>query len=181
MSTAFRGAPPPSGAQRRPHPVVAPAQGEVVELTILDEQILGTECHWVVTREVPDGRSRSCTKEIGDCPYCGKHRELWLGWLAVYGHGLKRREILRMGLQSAHDLAALGSKHGGLRGLRVEAARVVAGHTSRLHFARSQHPPVHPLPLAHEMDFTLSLVLGGIPPSERRLTPEEMARLEVPS
>lgn len=160
MSEIVRGAALPSGSGPPVYDVIAPAIGELYDLTLLDEYVLGVACHWVIDPVTKKGRSRRCYRDEGDCPHCGIHRNLWLGWLGVINHAKKKREILRMGSESAKALGTALPRGNSPRGKRYEVTRAKSAATSVLLFDLSQHPPQTPLPRPHDLAATICLVLG---------------------
>lgn len=159
MGTAFRGAVPPSGPSVPIYDVIAPQGDERLDVTLLDAQILGIDCHWVIDPATRKGCTRLCYRAEGDCPYCGRERDVWLGCIGVIHHNRRCRAILRMGKESAKALARRSIAHFGLRGQRLIVRKVMTGRTSMMHFEESPIGPPDPVPHAHALDHTLCVVL----------------------
>lgn len=177
MQKPFRGFAPPAEPSPPVYDVVSPGHDDVLDLTILDTQILGTPCHWVPDRETGSGRSVLCLEHEGDCPRCGEYRSVYLGWLACLDNGKRRRVVLRVGPESALALAKFAAPHFGLRGVRVMVRRATGGKTRALSFERHREGAAEPLPQPHGLERTVCMVLGcerlpDMRDDPRDLTPE---------
>lgn len=161
MQVPFRGDAPPSACNMPYYSVIAPQRGETLDLTVLDSEILGVDCHWVIDEQTRQGRSRRCYRDAGRCDLCETHRKLWLGFVSVRDNVRKARCILRLGLESARRLAAFWGPVSGLRGVRVRVRRFTEGDTSQLGFEALDAVPADQLPSACRMEYTLAAVLGG--------------------
>jgi hypothetical protein len=160
VSSLIRG-PLPSGSNGPPVYDVVPEQDESeMDLTILGEYVLSSDCHWVVNEAWPKGRTRSCTKHQGDCEHCRKQRNQWYGWLAAYCHRRRVRVVLRLGKESVANLASTLQPKEKPRGRRYEVKRKTAGGTSALVFRPSDREPMVPLMQAHDPHETACRVLG---------------------
>src|SRR5437868_6774191 len=100
MNHLIRGAQPPPSEGPPVYDIIAPAVGEVLELTMLSEYANGVETHWVKPEKGEKMRCVRCTRNEEECKLCGKSRPVWLGFVAVYDHMKKSRVILRLGKQS---------------------------------------------------------------------------------
>lgn len=160
MNDFIRGAAPPSGAGPPVYDVIAPQAGEMFDLTVLGDFVLGTACHWVIDPATRKGRSHKCYKDEGKCDSCGKHRNLWLGWIAAYEHLRKRKSVLRLGSDSVKHFGTVIGRSGKPRGRRLEVGRAKDGRTSALTFYDAGREPLEPLPPAPDIRPTVCLVLG---------------------
>lgn len=161
MSDIVRGAALPSGTGPPVYDVIAPAIGEVWDLTCLDEYVFGVDCHWVVDPRTKHGRSRRCYKDEGDCAECdAKSRPLWLGWIGCVENARRKRVILRMGAESAKALAAILPRGHRPRGRRYNVRRNSAGATAQLAWELHRLEAETPLPRPHNLAPTICLVLG---------------------
>lgn len=180
MSDIVRGAALPSKAGPPVYDVIAPAIGELYDVTLLDEYVLGVDCHWVIDPTTKKGRSRICWRYQGDCPHCGKDRNLWLGWIGCLDMTRKVRKILRMGADSAKALATALPKGHTPRGKRYDVSRAKSAATSVLLFNLSQSDPPAHIPIPHDMTATLCLVLGCEYIPDYRFSLEEVRARDVP-
>lgn len=178
MTAAYRGAPPPTKLGQPVYGVIAPRPGETADLTILDTQILGVWCHWVIDPVSRKGRSRLCLRHEGECPRCGVDRENWMGFVAAFDNTKKTRVILRVGPTSARRLAAFAVTQVGLVGVRVNVSHVNDGITSSLAFVRHSDPARQPLPEPHGIHATLCMVLDCASIPDTRFDAGEAAQME---
>lgn len=153
--------------------VIAPKPGEVIEVTILDAMILGLDCHWVEDPVTKKGSSKLCFDFEGDCPHHAQ-RKLWLGWLAVLDHTARQRAVLRLGRDSALNLAKRAEPFSGLRGLRLNCLRKTQGATGSLFYEDVAALPQVPLPAAHAIEPTICLVLGCQRLPDFRVTEDDL-------
>lgn len=160
MIPSYRGSPPPSGTGVPCYDIVTAEPGTVLDLTLLDAAILGVDAHWVTDATGEKGRSRKCGMHEGDCRYCGKAKDIWLGFIGVVNHGAQRRQILRLGPDGAKALSRLSSPATGLWGLRVTATGYNNGQGRAVHFAISQHQQVPNVPKPHDLAHSVKLALG---------------------
>lgn len=177
MSAEWRGVPPPVKGVKNVYDVLSPGLGESHDLTFLDARILGTECHWVPDQKTGAARSRLCTVHEGKCPYCGKERLVWVGWIAVIVHARRGREVLRLGRESALRLSALASPGTGLAGKRMKVTRSKSHRTGPLSFELSPLAAPDPLPEPHDIEPTICLVLGCRSLPDYRFTKDDLGRV----
>lgn len=154
----YRGHKPP--AQRDPvvYDVVAPAPGETLDLTILDYSILGAPVHWCWDAQIEAHRSRPCL-EPDICPWHQPENRLyWLGFLAVYNHVERARQILRISRETAEELAKRHVSHFGLSGQRLKFVRPEQRRTGKLLILSTDNPPLKPVPYPHPLRRSLCVV-----------------------
>lgn len=157
----WRGTPPPKESGPPVYDVVSASNGATLDLTILDEMILGVDCHWTEDPKTHKFRSRRCYRDEGDCGGCDKgERKIWIGFLAAYCHMERQRVVLRMGPEGARQFQGLRQALGGLRGVRVNLGLATASHTGSLVITRAREEPLVPLPRSHDVERTICVVLG---------------------
>ena len=161
MSAPFvRGATLPPVNGPAVYDVIDVREGMALDVTVLADAILGTNCHWIGASEAPPkGRSRLCTEWEGDCPY-HHGRAIWQGFLAVYNHRERRRDVLRVGPVGAQAILRHSVQHFGLRGVRLILEKIGRGNGQAISANRSELPPLTPLLAAHSVEATVCLVLG---------------------
>lgn len=179
-SSSFRGTAPPSGHAPPVFDVVAAVRNSPLDVTILDEQILGLNTHWVVDPVTRAGRTRLCFEYEGDCPHCGRAPRTWTGFLAVLNHGKRQRQVLRVGPEGARALSKWAERYSGLRGQRLILSVPTEGRQSALVVAAAEGGQMMPLPLAHKVDHTVCLVLGCQAIPDFRRDADELADVPLP-
>lgn len=161
MSDIVRGAALSSGDKPPQYDVIAPAVGEVWDLTTLDTFVIVVACHWVIDPKTRAGRSRRCYIEEGDCPHCDdKARKLRLGWVGCIENQRRKKVILRMGEESTKAFVNAIPRGQKPRGRRWEVRRTSAGSTAQLSFKPHRLEAEAPLPREFNLEPTLCLVLG---------------------
>ncbi len=157
---AIRGAKLPPAAGPPVYDVIDVRAGQLLDVTVLGEEILGTSCHWLGAAAAPPrGRSRACEQWRRDCEW-HVHRAIWQGFLAVYNHGEKRRDVLRLGPVGARAVLAHSVQHFGLRGVRLNLTKCGASVTAGITAVAAREQPLLPLIAAHDVTATVLLVLG---------------------
>lgn len=181
--TAWRGAPPPTGGHAPTvYDVIGVGEGESLDLTILDERVMGVPSHWVIDPTSRRGRSRACEKYAGDCPWCQtKCREVWLGFVAAILHSRNLRVIFRMGPETAKALVRFADRLTGLRGRRFVFRGGSSAHRRAVFVDPSPLPPLAVVPNAHRLEHSLAVVFGLRELPEYRFSTEEIESQEAPT
>lgn len=155
--------------------VLAPERGVVLDVTVLDEMILGQWAHWKIDPIKKRGRSVGCLHFQGECPLCEeKVKRHWLGFVGVWNHAERRRDVLRLGPEGAKRVAMWASRVGGLRGVRLNIKPGPVGVIGGLEVMQAREEPLIPLIHPHKIIPTVMLILGMDSVDDSRVSAAEV-------
>lgn len=101
-----------------------------------------------------------CSLEQGQCEHCeAQARKIWQGFIAVYNHTCRKVVILRVGPESAIELAKRAAGHFGLRGVDFSVTKPRKGPTARLHFGDTDRRPAYVLSPNIDIKPSVAMVL----------------------
>lgn len=156
----YRGVRPPESRGVAMYDVIAPAPGEKLDVTILSHGILGVSCHWHFDDVKKGHRTIPCARPER-CVGCEKaERKVWLGFVAIYNHKDRLRQVLRVGPETAKKLAERHCSIFGLSGQRLNLWRPADQRTAQLVIEESSLPRMHPVLGAHPLTRSICVVLG---------------------
>lgn len=158
--TPFRGARPPESKGVAVYDVIAPAPGEKMDVTILSHSILGVNCHWHFDQVKGGHRTIPCTLPERCTGHEQGERIVWVGFLAIYNHKERARQVLRIGGETARKLAERHVSIFGLSGQRLNFFRPSEQRTAQLVIEESNLPRMHPVLGAHPLTRSICMVLG---------------------
>lgn len=140
--------------------VVGVSPNQELKVLILDDVIRGAMHHWVKDADYPQGRSRLCEWESGECAW-HEHRQVWLGYCAAILMPRKQRVVLRVGPETALEILRHLGRRITLRGAHLMLTSRYEGKTARA-VVETLHELqlAGPTPVAHSIDHTLLTVLG---------------------
>lgn len=157
---SYRGAVPPVKAGPPVYAVLAPERGQLLDVTLLDEMILGVWSHWTKDAVKRTYRSVGCLHFEGECRHCQEGiKRKWLGFVGVWNHVERRREVLRLGPEGSKRVAFFRGSVGGLRGVRLEIKPSAVGVIGGLDVTPARSEALVPLISPHKIIPTVCLLL----------------------
>lgn len=180
LDEVFRGESPQADAKRPSmYDVISPAKGESWECCSLDSMILGLPCHWREDKQTGFVGSRYCRKDLGRCEGCvNQWREIWQGFLPVYNYSLRKAHVLRLGRESALQLAKRRIPTQGLCGVKFKVRKPVNSPTCALIFEDPEAKFSHGCDFRIDIVPSLCLVLGTIEIPDTYYTAKELLERE---
>jgi hypothetical protein len=137
----FIGASPGAMPPRRPWDIVWPRVAQPLDLTLMQDAIIGVDCHWVGRKA---DRTRRCVLHRHDvpCDHCRRHMPIdYRGYIGAYCHAARRFVVAVIGRDAAPTVCCIVPDDRPLTGTRIILARPGSTDYGPISVRLSMQPP----------------------------------------